>query len=501
MVWLIFGEQVRRCSWFVEATSRLPIAMIAIIVHAVYLNFIHLTEPSQKLFCLYNWPFQRIIWLKVNLEGILFAVTLRLQNWKLSKGASKLIWWATRGRVNVIHILRAILELCRIEAIAGRDLCLWRIFGFINFVILLLNDLLCCVVPSFVSTQGLVRGEKSSVGLHDTNEVLTVLQTSVWEFWSGVAVCKAHQSFHLFHLATTRSPGLRAEYFGLRLYSLSPFNFFNFMQVSDEAFIYLIHFGFVLVLDFIEFFHLFFNLLLNFKSLLSCSFSANLCDLVVSEDVSAHLALLSAWQFLKLLRRIGGYGHENELGHFLLALTFLSFHHGSQQSSFLFFVFVHHTEDWCRLFVSVHLCGWLVRQQGGLCRSICSLLCRCIARDRRPLTISFLWAAWLLNFGGTLIAAGYLAGDGQQIILFLSWFSVVNFIGSIAETSGGSVRVRCRVGESWRLTASAFRSDQYVVGRILVFPEELTWTLQSGCILFPLNSLLLHWSSASHDFL
>lgn len=65
------------------------------------------------------------------------------------------------------------------------------------------------------------------------------------------------------------------------------------MQVGHEAFVYLIHLGFVLVLDFIEFLHLFFNLLLNFKSLLSCSFSANLCDLVVSEDVSAHLALLS----------------------------------------------------------------------------------------------------------------------------------------------------------------------------------------------------------------
>ena len=381
--------------------------MIAISVRAVYLNFIHFTEPSQKLFCLYNWPFQRIIWLKVNLEGVPFAVTLRLQNWKLVKGASKLIWWATRGRVrvDVIHILLAILELCRIEAIAGWDLRLWRRFGFINFVFLLLNNLLCCVVPSFVTIQGLVRGEKSSVGLNDTNEVLTVLQTSVWKFLSGVAVCKAHQSFHLFHLATTHSPGLRAEYFGLRLYSLSPFNFFNFMQVSDEAFVYLIHFGFILVLDFVEFFHLFFNLLLNFKSLLSCSFSADLCDLVVSEDVSAHLALLSTWQFLKLLRRIGGYGHEVELGHFLLALTFLSFEHGSQQSSFLFFVFVHHTENWCRLFVSVHLCGWLVRQLGGLLRSIRSLLCR-IARDRRPLTISFSWAAVLLFFRGTLIAAG-----------------------------------------------------------------------------------------------
>ena len=36
------------------------------------------------------------------------------------------------------------------------------------------------------------------------------------------------------------------------------------MQVSYEAFVYLFHFGFVLVLDFGEFFHLFFNLLLNF---------------------------------------------------------------------------------------------------------------------------------------------------------------------------------------------------------------------------------------------
>ena len=64
--------------------------------------------------------------------------------------------------------------------------------------------------------------------------------------------------------------------------------------MSYEAIIYLIHFGFVLILDFIKFFHLFFNLLLNFLRQFSCGSSATLCDLMVSEDVSAYLAPLSA---------------------------------------------------------------------------------------------------------------------------------------------------------------------------------------------------------------
>ena len=117
------------------------------------------------------------------------------------------------------------------------------------------------------------------------------------------------------------------------------------------------------------------------------------------------------------------------------------------------------------------------------------------ARDSFPLNISFLRAAWLLITGKShvaLIADSNFTGDGLQFILFLGWISVVKFIGRIAETSGGSICVSCRVGESWRITASAFRSYQYFVGRILVFPEELSWALQSGCIFFPLYSLLLH---------
>ena len=150
--------------------------------------------------------------------------------------ASKLFWWATprsRLRVNVINILRAILELCCyhawIKTIAGRDLCLRTRFWIVNFVFLLLNDLLCCIVPSFIITQRLVRGEKSPVRLHNTNEVLTVLQPSVGEIRSTIPVGKVHQSFHLLHLATTRSPSLRAEDFGLRLQSLFPFNFLNLL--------------------------------------------------------------------------------------------------------------------------------------------------------------------------------------------------------------------------------------------------------------------------------
>ena len=204
--------------------------------------------------------------------------------------ASKFLWgcaWFQRvfvlGRSTLLETTWVVLwDFSRWLFLGMRILLLLLLFKK-SFLLLLLNHSSCGFESCLIVAQWLVGRKKSLVRLHMVVEALAMTDASVLLVLVSTitSISQRPEGFHLFHLATTRCSCLCAQQFWLHQYLFSPFLFFNLLQTSHEALIYLIYLRVIWFLDFCKIVHLWLYLIFNFLSSFSCSFCSELSDFMV----------------------------------------------------------------------------------------------------------------------------------------------------------------------------------------------------------------------------